>query len=90
MNRVAEDCSKLKILLITICIFICSCTNPKDANKALESMGFTNIKMTGYSLFACSEDDFYHTGFEAVNSQGKVVSGTVCSGLFFKNSTVRF
>lgn len=53
-------------------------------------MGFTNIQYTGYKWFGCSEDDFFHTGFVAVNPQGMQVTGTVCSGVLFKNSTVRF
>ncbi len=53
-------------------------------------MGFTNIRTTGYKWFACSEDDWYHTGFIATNPQGMEVGGVVCSGFFFKNSTVRF
>lgn len=77
-------------ILLSISILLCSCTNTKDANKALTAMGFTNIKITGYSFLACSKDDFYHTGFIAKNPQGLSVTGTVCSGLFFKNSTVRF
>jgi len=31
--------------------------------------------MTGYNWVACSNDNFYSTGFEATNSKGKVVSG---------------
>ncbi len=53
-------------------------------------MGFSDIRTTGYKWFACSEGDWYHTGFVAINPQGVEVSGVVCSGLFFKNSTVRF
>lgn len=81
------------IFLLIIVIFLCffmGITNPKDANRALDAMGMTNIEMTGYKIFACSDSDWYHTGFKAKNPQGKEVSGTVCSGLFFKNSTVRF
>lgn len=65
-------------------------TNPKDAYNALDNMGYKNIEMTGYNFFACSKDDWYHTGFKAINQNGKIVTGTVCSGLLFKNSTVRF
>lgn len=78
------------LAIILLSILLCSCSNTKDANKALTAMGFTNIKITGYSFWSCSEDDFYHTGFIAKNAQGFTVTGTVCSGLFFKNSTVRF
>lgn len=78
------------IIYIVLIITICSCTNSKDANKALSSLGFNDIQITGYKWFACSESDFYHTGFTAKNAQGLEVKGTVCSGILFKNSTVRF
>lgn len=73
-----------------LAILLMGCSNSNDANKALKAMGFTDIKTTGYKWFACSDDDWYHTGFEAKNPQGVIVNGTVCSGFFFKNSTVRF
>ena len=77
-------------ILIFIFLFCSSCSNSNDARKALEAMGFTNIKTTGYSIWSCSKDDFYSTGFLALNTQGKPVKGAVCSGFMFKNSTVRF
>ena len=79
-----------KVLLILMIIFMTGCTNSGDATKALTALSFADIKMTGYHWFACAEDDFYHTGFTAKNPQGRIVSGTVCSGILFKNSTVRF
>jgi hypothetical protein len=81
----------MKILTwIFLIILLSSCSNSNDANKALTAMGFTDIQTTGYKWFACSDDDWYHTGFTATNPQGMQVSGVVCSGFFFKNSTVRF
>ncbi len=77
-------------MLLILIVFLCSCSNSKDAKKALTAMGFTEIVTTGYKWFACSEDDWYHTGFIATNPQGMEVNGVVCSGFFFKNSTVRF
>lgn len=79
-----------RICLIGLMFLLASCSNSNDAHKALTSMGFSDIRITGYKFWACSEDDFYHTGFVAKNAQGLEVSGTVCSGMFFKNSTVRF
>lgn len=73
-----------------IALALAGCTNPKDAHRALDSAGFTDIKTGGYDAFSCSEDDFYATKFEARNPQGKVVRGTVCSGVLFKNATIRF
>jgi hypothetical protein len=83
-----------KTILITLGIILLitatGCTNRKDAERALTAQGFKNITYTGYDFFGCSEDDFYHTGFKAKNTEGIPVSGTVCSGLFFKNATIRF
>lgn len=80
-----------KILLLVLAVFAFSgCVNKDDAEKALANQGFTNVRVTGYNLFACSKDDFYHTGFTATNIQGNTVSGTVCSGLIFKGSTIRW
>lgn len=76
------------LLMVLVCMF--GCTNAKDANRALNAEGFTNIEVTGYNFLACSQDDFYHTGFIATNSQGNRIKGTVCSGIFFKNATIRY
>ena len=88
------DYKMKKILLIIavvgMSILFSGCTNQSDARNALDNSGYTNVKITGYNFFACSKDDFYHTGFTAKNVNGKTVSGTVCSGILFKNSTVRF
>lgn len=74
-----------------ISLFVVSgCTNPDDSIRLLKNQGMTNIEITGYNLLACSDDDVYHTGFEATTPNGTQVSGTVCSGLFFKGSTIRF
>jgi hypothetical protein len=69
---------------------LASCTDPDNATRILEANGFTNIEITGYSWFSCSEKDAQSTGFKAVGPTGVKVEGAVCSGLFFKNSTIRF
>lgn len=79
-----------KILLLTMCLFFIGCTNKEDANRALSNEGFSDVLITGYSFFACNRYDFYHTGFTAKNKDGKEVSGVVCSGLLFKNATIRW
>lgn len=80
---------KILIVLAAV-IMISGCTDADNAHRILENNGYSNIQITGYNLFGCSEDDFQHTGFTATGPTGKTVSGTVCSGILFKNSTVRF
>jgi len=83
--------STIKLALVAAVLFTLSgCTSQSDAKRALSAESYTNINYTGYDFFACSEDDFYHTGFSATNSNGKVVNGTVCSGLIFKSATIRY
>ena len=83
---------KYKLLAVALlgAILMTGCTSQSDAERALQAEGYENIQMTGYSIFSCSEDDFYRTGFSAVNHKGHVVTGTVCSGLLFKSATIRY
>ena len=79
-----------KLLMILATLALASCTNYDDGKRALDAEGFTEVQFTGYGWLACSEDDFYHTKFTAKNASGKRVSGVVCSGLLFKNATIRY
>lgn len=69
---------------------VVGCTDADNATRILEANGFTQIEITGYSFFSCSEKDTQSTGFKAVGPTGVKVEGAVCSGLLFKNSTIRF
>lgn len=79
-----------KLLFIFIILIISSCD--KSGTKALLlNQGYTDVDTSGgYSWFACSKDDFFATEFTAKNPAGNIVSGTVCEGLLFKGSTIRF
>lgn len=79
----------LAAVIMAVAQFLIACTNPDHATEILERDGYTDVEMTGYSFFACSEDDFFHTGFTA-KKNGKPITGTVCGGFFFKGSTIRF
>ncbi|QPI13834.1 hypothetical protein MYO4S_00078 [Serratia phage 4S] len=80
-----------KIIAAVVMVFsLTACTDADNATRLLEANGFDNIEITGYDWFGCSEDDFQHTGFKAQGPTGKEVKGTVCSGIWFKNSTIRF
>lgn len=69
---------------------LAGCTQPNNAQALLESQGYTDVRITGYNWWSCSDDDTYHTGFTAKGPTGKTIEGTVCAGLFFKGATIRF
>ena len=80
-----------KLFAVAIaCAILAGCYSGNDARKALEAQGFTDIEVTGHAWFACSKGDTYATSFNATNPQGKRVSGAACSGLLFKNTTIRW
>ncbi len=78
------------LLVVVLVLLQSSCTDEREAQRILEAQGYSNIQFTGYSWFSCSEKDTYATGFTATGVNGKPIAGAVCSGLFFKNSTIRF
>jgi hypothetical protein len=80
----------MKKLLFPALLLIAGCTQPDKARGLLEANGYRDIEITGYSLFSCSEDDTFATGFKATGPTGKRLKGTVCAGLFFKGATIRF
>ncbi len=80
-------------LILAVCfmsVFIGGCVDQETALRVLSSNGYTNIQITGYSPFSCSEDDFNSTGFIATSPSGQKVRGAVCTGILFKNATIRF
>lgn len=77
-----------KFLLVLSVMILAGCTDSNVAQRTLSGAGYKNIQITGYSVFGCSDDDFFHTGFKATGADGAQVSGTVCSG-FFKGATIR-
>lgn len=84
---------KFIVMIGVICaILFClnSCTDEKEAQRILTANGYTNIEFTGRAWLACSESDTYSTGFRAKGPTGQTIEGAVCSGLLFKNSTIRF
>lgn len=80
----------MKKYICIAALLLVACTNPDGATRVLKENGFKDVQITGYKWLTCSEDDIYHTGFRAIGPVGTKVSGTVCEGLFFKNSTIRF
>ena len=81
---------KKTIAIAIMMLTLGGCTDPQGAKEALQSQGFSDINITGYKMFMCSENDVYSTGFVAKNVNGQTVKGSVCSGVFFKGSTIRY
>lgn len=76
--------------LIFFALLLSACTNESDTRRTLESEGYTDVQVDGYSWFVCSDDDVFATKFTAKNANGKIVYGTVCCGFLTKGCTVRF
>jgi len=81
--------SILAAALIASSVILSACSDADGARQTLEQMGYTNIQVTGYSLFGCDERDTFRTAFTAISPNGTPVDGVVCSG-WFKGNTVRF
>ena len=80
---------KTKLVLIALSIILFSgCTDKENAEKFLKKEGYTDITITGYSFFECSKDASLSTGFVA-KKNGKVIEGTVCTGMLLKNHTIK-
>lgn len=88
-NAIRKGNNMKKIAFIAIILSLISCTDEPRSREALRKSGFTDVKITGYSWFACADSDDFHTGFQAKNSQGEIVEGTVCCGIA-KSCTIRF
>lgn len=80
---------KKYLTLGVLVLILAGCSDPDVATKALRGAGYTDIKITGFDMWACGKDDTYATGFIAKGPTGVEVEGTVCSGLLFKNATIR-
>ena len=80
----------MRILLFAIVVLLAGCTKPDESIRLLTSQGMSDVKITGYNFFGCSQDDVYSTGFAAKGQDGSNISGTVCSGFIFKGATIRY
>lgn len=80
----------MKKLLILFMFMLIGCTDSSEAIRVLQMNGYTDIKITGYKFFGCSNSDDFSTGFTAKNSNNIIVTGVVCSSLYSKGSTIRF
>lgn len=70
-------------------LMMMACVSPDRAEEALKDRGYTDIKIEGYAMFSCSEDDTFANSFTATSPDGKrKVKGAVCCGMM-KGCTVR-
>lgn len=79
----------MRKLVFLFMLILAACTDETTATRILANEGYEQIHFTGYDWFSCGQGDFYATGFIA-SKNGKTVKGTVCSGLLFKSSTIRY
>lgn len=79
----------MKKLIFVMSLFLTACTDSENSVRVLQEQGFENIRITGFEFLACGRDDWYRTGFIAKKGD-REVAGVVCSGLIFKDSTIRF
>ena len=84
MNRLRAG-----LFCLALAIMLPACTDAETAKNAAENIGLTEVEVTGFRWFGCSEDDAFRTGFSGIRADGKYVTGVVCSG-WFKGATVRF
>lgn len=77
-----------KLMMVVTIALLVGCTSNNEATRVLRQGGYKDIEYTGYSFFACSRDDAFHTGFRATSPSGEKVEGVVCSGLL-KGATIR-
>ena len=81
----------LLIFLSFIGLAVYSCfphSDPRGATNVLNSAGYKDIHITEPRFFG-KDGNFYSTGFEAKNANGKKVTGMVTRGYFTPNSTIR-
>ncbi len=79
----------LQIIILAMLLQRCMVTN-EEALDTLNKAGFKQPVVTGSNWMTCGEGDKeLGADFEAINTSGQKVNGTVCCGIF-KGCTVRF
>jgi len=78
------------IVILLLLVGINGCTDEDNAQRVLSNAGYSDITFTGWKPLSCGEGDWFRTGFRAKNPVGNHTSGVICTGLFFKESTIRF
>ena len=52
-------------VIVGVAVLMSGCTKPEQSKRLLEANGLTDVKITGYNFFGCSEHDSFHTGFNS-------------------------
>lgn len=52
--------------LLMLLMIACSCEDQAAARSTLHKAGYSNVQITGYEPFTCSDSDFSSTGFIAI------------------------
>ena len=71
----------IAVFLVNV-LFLGGCTDAPKATNLLQSQGYSQVEITGYSFFGCGESDAWRTGFKATSPNGQRVEGVVCEGVF--------
>lgn len=80
---------RIVLFLIFALVGLSACTHDADElTQILTTEGYTDIQPGDHAFFGCGKDDEVATHFTA-KKNGMLVEGTVCSGIFAKNATVR-
>lgn len=79
---------KNKLIIVMAVLLMAGCIRPEKAERIARLNGVTDVRITGYRWFACSDRDWYQTGFTGILN-GQIVSGVICEGFIFKGSTMR-
>lgn len=80
----------MRSAMLIALVLLAGCTQPDKAADLLKRQGYTDVEITGYRFWSCSDDDLFHTGFTAKSPAGQPIAGTVCAGWLFKGATIRF
>lgn len=76
-------------IVIATAASLSACRPPEQETvQAVEAFGFHDVRLTGYRIWGCGQDDTFHEGFTATSQTGRQVTGVVCSSLL-KGATVR-
>ena len=80
--------TSLVLAVVMVVVFVLGRPSDEDIHRVLSGAGYTQVELTGFKFLGCAKEDSYRIGFLAIGSDGKPVSGLVCSTPF-KGHTVR-